>query len=194
MNSKKDVRNGLKNRAVKPGYALRCLAALFLIGSIGACAATVLPPEWGFQREAIELNLISDQQLNDKNGTPHTLFVCVYQLRNPVSFDRLATDPVGLYKLLECEMFDPSVGTSNRLFVHPGQNQHAVFDRAEGARHVAVVAGYYTIEKERIVRVFDIPVDVEVSGFLSRKKQEKPRHIKIEMTLGPKQILAAKGK
>lgn len=193
MNLKKNVRTLLKNKGVEMKFYHRCLLLSLLSLVISGCASSPSPPKWIFQREAIDVHITADPQLNLKDGTPHTLLLCVYQLQNPVPFDRLAADTAGLYRLLECELFDASVATSSRMFVHPGEDQHRVFDRAEGARHVAVVAGYYTIEQERIVKLFDIPVDIERSGFLWRKKEKKPQRTEIQIILGPKQILSAKG-
>ena len=177
--------------SLKPAW--RFLFALLLITGICACASTLPPPQWGFERDAIRLHINADAQLNLRNEVPHTLLLCIYQLRDPIAFDRLAADTAGLYKLLECELFDGSVATSNRLIIHPGQDQNHLFDRAAGVKHVAVVAGYYTIEKHRIVRLFDIPVVIEKMGLLFGKKKQKPGIMEIQLTLGPKQILAAKG-
>ncbi|MFO8113138.1 MAG: type VI secretion system lipoprotein TssJ [Desulfosalsimonadaceae bacterium] len=193
MNLKKNARTFLKNTVARSGRDGRYLLVVLSVFVISACASSLPPPDWTFQREAIDLHIKADPRLNLKGGAPHTLLVCVYQLENPIPFDRLAADTAGLYKLLECELFDASVATSTRLFVHPGEDQHRVLDRAQGARHVAVVAGYYTIEKERIVNMYDIPVTVERSGFLWRNKKQKPQHVDIQITLGPQQILSVKG-
>ena len=193
MNSKKNVRTLLKIRHMPPAIDWRLLFTLILFAGICACASTLPPPQWVFERDAIRLHLNADAQLNLRNEVPHTLLLCVYQLRDPIAFDRLAADTAGLYKLLECELFDGSVATSNRLIINPGQDQNQLFDRAAGVKYVAIVAGYYTIEKNRIVRLFDIPVVIEKTGLLFGKKKQKPGIIDIHLTLGPKQILAAKG-
>ncbi len=183
----------MRNRGLEALFSRRFLMMCVILCFLFSCASTPPPPNWVFQREAIALHLKSDPQLNLKDGAPHTLLVCVYQLQNPIPFDRLASDTAGLYRLLECELFDPSVATSNRLFVHPGQDQHRAFDRAEGARHIAIVAGYYTIEKERIVKLIDIPVAIRRSGFLWLKKRQEPQPVEIEIVLGQKQISSVKG-
>ena len=183
----------MKNKIIWKLFDWRFLLFLVLVGSISACASTLAPPQWSFERDAIRLHINADAQLNLRNEVPHTLLLCIYQLRDPIAFDRLAADTAGLYKLLKCELFDGSVATSNRLFIHPGQDQNHLFDRAAGVKHIAVVAGYYTIEKERMVRLFDIPVVIEKKGFLFGKKKQKPGIVEMHLTLGPKQILAAKG-
>jgi predicted component of type VI protein secretion system len=122
------------------------------------------------------------------------LLVCVYQLKDPNAFNQLAEDNDGLYKLLECELFDSSVATSKKLIARPGQDKNFVFDRAEGAKYVAVAAGYYVLHKDRMIRLFNIPVITEKKGFFRRKKIQKPGPLNIELTLGPRQILTVEGK
>jgi len=62
-------------------------------------------------------------------------------------------------------------------------------DRAEGARYVAVAAGYYLLEKERMVRLYEIPVVIEKKGFIKRSKTQKLGILEIDLRLGPEQIL-----
>lgn len=155
-----------------------------------SCASQpVAPPsEWRYEQEAVHLNLEADSQLNLYDGQPHTLLVCVYQLRDPNAFNQLTEDEDGLYKLLECSRFDSSVVSSKRVFVQPGQNLTDALDRAEGARYVAVVAGYYLMRKENLVRLYDVPWFVEKKGFLGRNKVSKPGPLHINLLLGPEGI------
>jgi type VI secretion system VasD/TssJ family lipoprotein len=159
--------------------------------ALGVCSCgsrPLPPPEWRYEKEAIQLHLKADFQLNLHEGTPHTLLVCVYQLKNPNTFNQLAGDNNGLYKLLECGLFDASVAGSERLIIHPGQDLTFRLNRAEGAKYVAIVAGYYLLHKERMVRLFDIPVIIEKKGWIKRTKISKPDLLNIELTLGPQQI------
>lgn len=194
MNLKKNASDCKGTRRPSRMRGGRCLVVLLLLGSLGACGGKTLPPpQWEFERDAVKIAVTADPELNLMDQAPHTLFLCIYQLKTPTAFNRLAADTAGLYELLECELFDSSVATSRRLFVHPGRYKELVIDRAAGVRHIAVVAGYYTIEKERIVRIFDIPVVIEKKGFFGGKKTQKAGNLEIELTLGPKQILSAKG-
>lgn len=168
---------------------INSLFLLLIAFGVYSCASLPLaPPEWRYEKEAIQLHLKADFQLNLHEGTPHTLLICVYQLRNPNIFNQLAGDNNGLYKLLECGLFDSSVAGSERLIIHPGQDLTFRLNRAEGARYIAIVAGYYSLHKERIIRLFDIPVIIEKKGWIKRTKILKPGPLNIELTLGPKQI------
>ncbi len=174
------------------------LNALFLViisSIIYACASQPLPPpQWQYEKEAIKLHLKADPKLNLEGGTPHTLLVCVYQLKDPNAFNQLAGDNDGIYKLLECGLFDAAVATTKRLFARPGQDINIVLDRADGAKYLAIVAGYFTLQKDRMTRLFKIPVVVEKKGFFVRKKSQKPGPLNIELTLGPLQIETVEGK
>ena len=168
---------------------IKILFLWLLAFGVCSCASRPLaPPEWRYEKDAIQLHLKTDFQLNLHEGTPHTLLVCVYQLRDPNTFNQLAGDNNGLYKLLECGLFDASVAGSERLIIHPGQDLTFRLNRAEGAKYVAIVAGYYLLHKERIIRLFDIPVIVEKKGWIKRTKISKPSLLNIELTLGPQQI------
>jgi len=174
---------------------LNTLLFLIIVSLIYSCASQPLPPpQWQYEKDAIKLHLKADPKLNLEEGTPHTLLVCVYQLKDPNAFNQLAGDNDGIYKLLECKLFDASVATSKRIIARPGQDIPLVLDRAEGARYVAAVAGYYTLQKDRMIRLFKIPVVVEKKGFIERKKTQKPGPLNIELTLGPQQILSVEGK
>jgi len=174
------------------------LNAMFLVivcSLIYACASQPLPaPEWQYEKEAIKLHLKADPKLNLEAGTPHTLLICVYQLKDPNAFNQLTGDNDGIYKLLECGLFDAAVATTKRLFARPGQDINIVLDRAEGAKYLAIVAGYFTLQKDRMIRFFKIPVVVEKKGFIKRKKIQKPGPLNIELILGPQQILRVEGK
>lgn len=162
-----------------------CIVALVL----SACAAQPIPaPQWGYEKDAIQMDLKADARLNLDDGAPHTLVLCTYQLRDPISFNQLAEDMEGISKLLACGLFDASVTTARRVTLQPGQDQSIKLDRAAGTQYVAVVAGYYTLHKDRMIRLFDIPVVVNEAGLIRRTKTSRPGSITINLELGPLQI------
>jgi type VI secretion system VasD/TssJ family lipoprotein len=162
-----------------------CLLVLLLAG----CASQPLaPPAWTYQKDAITVHFKADPKLNFDDGVPHTLLVCIYQLKDPNAFNQLSEDTDGIYKLLECGLFDPAVATAKRAILNPGQDIKMVLDRAEDAKYVAIVAGYYVLQKERMIRLFDIPVEVESSGFIKKTQTQKPGNLDITLELGPSQI------
>ena len=160
------------------------LYALFLfsvIATLSSCSSTnsaSRPAEYTYQREAVTWTLRADPQLNLYQGSPHTLVACTYQLRDPNAFNQLVDEKDGLPKLLECGRFDASVAYAKRLVVQPGQEMRDSLDRAEGARYISVVAGYYKLQKWNAVRLYQIPVN----------KKNLPQDVNIELYLGPEAI------
>jgi len=152
-----------------------------------ACASTPPPaPPFGYEKGAVSLHVKADPQLNLTDGTPHTLLLCVYELKDPNVFNQLAQDSKGLYKLLECGPFDGSVATAKRLIIHPDQDLTFTLDRAEGAKYVAVIAGYYSLHRDKIIRLFEVPVVVKRKGLTG--KVAEPGHLSVDLKLGPYEI------
>jgi type VI secretion system VasD/TssJ family lipoprotein len=172
---------------------LVCLLVVFVFacgskkGTTLQSASDVEPETWGYQKDAIRLVLNADPQLNSYDGLPHTLHLCLYELKDPNAFNQLSGDRDGLYLLLSCSVFDPSVTGYHRLSVQPGQQLSQSFDRAEGSRYVGIAAGYFTLEKERIIRFLKIPVEIKRRGWLF-EKYGVPGELDLKITLGPQQI------
>ena len=150
---------------------------MFLIYS---CAST---SEWKYGENAIHIAIRSSPQLNLYKGNPHTLLLCVYQLRDPNAFNQLVDEDEGLSKLLECSRFDPGVVSSRRLVIQPGKEISEVLDRSESAKYVGFVAGYFNLNKEYVVRLTQIPL-----SFL-----KNPMPLKVDIYLGPQEILEFRG-
>ena len=171
---------------------MKRLLPILLVGSLlflAACAAKQLPPpQWTYEKEAIRLHIKADDKLNLDEGEAHTLLLCAYQLSDPNTFNQLANDQDGLYTLLDCSLFGNGAAAAKRLILQPGQDINMVLDRAEGARYVAIVAGYYILEKERMVKMVEIPEFVEKKGLIKRSKTRKPAPLNIDLILGPQQI------
>jgi type VI secretion system VasD/TssJ family lipoprotein len=168
-------------------FLLIVMAGSLLI--LTACAAKQLPPpQWTYEKDAIRMHVKADDKLNLDEGEAHTLLLCAYQLSDPNTFNQLSNDQDGLYKLLECSLFGSGAAASKRMIIQPGQDINLTLDRAEGARYVAVVAGYYILEKDRMVKMVDIPEFVEKKGFIKKTKTRKPAPLSIDLVLGPQQI------
>ena len=162
---------------------------LLLVLLVWSCAPKQLPPPGlEYEEGAIKIHVKADPQLNLSDGKPHTLLVCIYQLKDPNAFNQLTGDQEGLYRLLECALFDASVVGAKKLIVQPGQNTTFNLDRAQGTAYVGVAAGYYLIERERIVRLYEIPIVIEKKGIVRRTKRLKLATLEINLKLGPQQI------
>jgi type VI secretion system VasD/TssJ family lipoprotein len=143
---------------------------------IFSCASR--PPEFTYEREAVALRLKAEAQLNVFQNRSHTLLVCIYQLRDPNSFNQILDEGEGISKLLECTRFDASVSTAKKLVLQPGQETIENLDRADGAKYIGVLAGYYDLKRETSSRLYKVPV-----SYLNQ-----PEKVTIDLILGPRAI------
>jgi type VI secretion system VasD/TssJ family lipoprotein len=146
-------RSPYKEDALKRGLAL--LFLLMVAVAVCACAGGK-PDEIVYKEKAIHVNLTADSRLNLHQSSPHALVLCLYQLKDPNAFNQLVDEKDGLLKLLDCSRFDPSVANAKRIVIQPGQIEKQDLDRAEGARYVAIAAGYYAY-RERPTRIYMVP-------------------------------------
>lgn len=160
-----------------------CLSVL-LAGCSSAPLITV-PPDWSYEKDAISLHIKADRQLNLFQKNPHTLLLCVYHLRDPNAFNQLLDEKDGLPKLLECGRFDPTVVHARQMVIQPGQEISESLDRAEGAKFVAIAAGYYNLRKDRVTSSFPVPVSEEKRG---GNLVQKTKKLAIDLYLGPQEI------
>lgn len=147
-----------------------------------SCASA---PKYVYEEGAINLKLKSGPDVNLYEGKPHTLLLCVYQLRDPNAFNQLFDEEDGISKLLECSRFDASVMSSKRIVVQPNEESTKTLDRSEGTKYVGIVAGYYQMEKKNIMRLIQVPLGM-FSG--------SPKKMNIALHLGPKEMQETGGK
>jgi type VI secretion system VasD/TssJ family lipoprotein len=182
----------------RSAYCLIFLASLALLFS--ACTKRLAdPPDPKFEPEQIKFWITADECLNKYNGRCHTLYVCIYQLRDPNSFNRMAEIQEGLYELLGegCRFNDPSVAFAKGTQIRPNQKDFAItLDRAEGAKYIGIVAGYSSLQKEGTVRLFDIPIieQKRKEGWFRKVLYKAYGPITIDLVLGETQIRKAVAK
>ena len=139
-----------------------------------------------YEKDAISLHLKGDPKLNLFEKRPHTLLVCVYQLRDPNALNQVLQDAEDVTKLLECGRFDPSIVNVKKFILQPGKEISEALDRAEGARYIGIVAGYFNLDKQRASRIIPVPV----SGLFGKKAAT----MNLEVFLGPDEIQGVKEK
>lgn len=165
-------------------------APVVALAAFVACASKPGPkplrPE--FLERGVLIQLQADPMLNLYEGQPHTLLLCVYQLLDPNGFNQYREEYAGISKLLEGERFDPSVASVKRVFVQPGENQGLVLDRAEGAKFVGVVAGYYNMHKSQASRLFEVPLLEQKKGWMSQEITYRYGVLDLSLKLGPEEF------
>ncbi len=168
---------------------LSLVVAVVLLALLCSCASSPPPPPpvpaYTLLRDGIRLRLKADPLLNQSDDVPHTLLLCLYQLRNTSIFEQLAASEDGLYQLLDCRPFSASVTAVKRLFIQPGQDLTFIMDRQAGTRALGIVAGYSVLEKSRMVRTVDVPVIVSEDG-----KSATAGELHLVLDLGARQITA----
>jgi len=135
-----------------------CSCSMFGLGSKsksseGSDAAKSAP----WREKSIDLGIKGDPRLNLYQNSSHALYICTCQLKDPNAFNQLIDEKGGVEKLLsECNRFDGSVAYTKRYVVQPDQLINDKQDHAEGARFMGIVAGYYSMKKENVTRLFTI--------------------------------------
>ena len=160
------------------------LAACLVVSGCGSKQGAQ-PQFWPYQPKAIKVHVQADPQLNQYYNSPHTLVLCLYQLTDPNGLNILSQSEEGISQLLACSRFDSSVASFRRLVVQPGQEQTFELDRAEGARYVAIAAGYYELNKDKVLKLYKIPVVMKRKSMMSLSKEPVPGELLIDLYLGP---------
>ncbi|WP_235727710.1 type VI secretion system lipoprotein TssJ [Maridesulfovibrio frigidus] len=180
---------------------LLCMSFIFVVAGCGGKPKPVNPTtvttpakspdqmKWTYQTAAISLKLGVDKELNQYDGDPHTLLLCVYQLSDLSKFNELAGSSTGLSKLYNCTSFGPTVTQVRREFIQPGKNATLTMDRAEGTKFVGVAAGYYNLQGSGATRNWQIPMDVTSTGMLWWSDTwYAPAKLDAMLILGPQEI------
>ncbi len=157
---------------------IRINVLLFCAFTLCSCFLFRGSDKVSFKPDAVSVNIKGDPQLNLYQNRSHTVYLCIYQLKDPNGFIQLADERGGIEKLMGCNPFDATVANCKRIVVQPGQVLSEMWDRAEGSRFIGVVAGYYDLKKEHVVRL---------NGISGSK-------IKMNIDLGAQQILNVKVK
>ncbi len=180
-------------------------AALLLLVSLAAGCSPGGPPllpagstttpgstpdsmQWNFAPGALVLHIKADPQLNFADDQAHTLRLCVYQVDKLDVFNEKAATSEGLAELMQCRSFDKSVKDVQSQIIVPGQVETQSLDRAEGAKHVAAVAGYYHLEPGMVSRTWSVPAAIYEEGAIFRTRWYYPGPLEMILLFGPSSL------
>jgi type VI secretion system VasD/TssJ family lipoprotein len=166
--------------SVRIGALLLCGALCCSCTLFGGSSADLVngPKAVAFRPNAITLDIKSDPYLNLYQEGAHPVYLCIYQLKEPNWFIQSVAENDGIENLMSCGRLDQSVALAKRVVVQPGRNLVESADRAEGARYLGLVAGYYDLRKETSVRLYEM----------------KKKRFAMSLELGPKEIQQIKVK
>ena len=140
--------------------------------------------EWAYQKEGIWLQLASDQQLNTYNNEPHTLVMGIYQLSETQSFFKLLSDQGQITKDLLTGQTGKQVVQFDRYVISPGKATVLKLDRAQGAKFIGMIAGYYDFNAENAARLFRVPVNMQSHGIISTTYKAEPAILAVRLVFG----------
>ena len=114
---------------------------------------------WDYDPLGLVFRFQSPAQLNLYRGKPHSLYLKVFQLSDLKVFKDIASTPAGIRELLTSakEDIDASVLSENEIDIPPNDYHLLAIDRFKETRFVAIVAGYFQLNSENSVQIFEIP-------------------------------------
>ncbi len=166
------------------------LLILFLMLFFSASCSKKPPPAvtWSYQPKGLTISLEADKKLNSYKSQSHTVMLVIYQLENITAFKRFSGYEAGILKLLEGELFDPAVVAVKKVFVEPGESRSLTMDRAENAKWVGIVAGYFGLAPNSVTKTFQFTSSTKKRGFIRKTKTAEVDPLEINLLLAPSEI------
>lgn len=146
---------------------------------------------WDYSRDAIQIELVANADLNSYFNQPHTLVLGLFQLEDSKAFLQLVNDPATLTKILASGRGDSSILQLDRYVVSPDKRTVLTLDRVQDAKFLGVVAGYYSFDAPGASRLFRIPLNIEKNGWVTTSYTASPANLAIRLFLGRNRIVNA---
>jgi len=147
------------------------LISLLLV--VSACSSTpteltVAEEEWAYEVRAINLVLKSTADVNTVSGRPHSIAVGLFQMNDPNTFSGLSVTREGAVELLQKGKIDDSIVDFQLLTIRPGEQKKISVSRAQTAKYIGVVAGYFKLNPKTDVKIFPIPIRAIKRGLVEK--------------------------
>lgn len=144
------------------------MAALGVLLMTSLSAQAAPPPDgalnpsdivWNQASNGLSVSIEAVYDLNYAYGSRLGVTLCLYQLSNLTKFNELASSFEGIAQLLsgKPEVLAGAALMSKVVFVQPEEKISLSFDRMEGARYFAVVAGYAHQDPSRCAAYLPFP-------------------------------------
>ena len=146
---------------------------------------------WGYEKDAILIDLVMDPDLNLYGNQAHTLVLGVYQLADESSYQKLVANREIVLQSLSLGISSDSTIQLDRYAVSPGKRTTLKINRAQGTKYVGVIAGYYNLVIPTSSYVFRIPVNMESTGLISKSYTAIPSVLAFRLYLGKNTIVNA---
>lgn len=130
---------------------------------LAACSSTpteltVAEEEWVYEVRAINLVMRATSDVNTVSGRPHSIAVGVFQMSDPNTFNGLSVTREGAVELLQKRKIDDTVVDFQLVNLRPGELKKLSINRAETAKFIGIVVGYYQLNPKTDVKIFPIPL------------------------------------
>ena len=128
-----------------------------------ACASeltelTVEEEEWVYEIRAINLVARASADLNSVRGRPHSLALGIFQMNDPNTFSGLSNSLTGAVELMQKGQVDESIVNFEQITIRPGEQKKVSINRAQTAKYIGVIAGYFELNPKTDVKIFPIPL------------------------------------
>lgn len=186
------------SRTYRACAARTCAAVLVALAALAGCAARVTEEQaradvrWDYAPDALRIDIDASARLNEYLNAPHTLLLAVFQSADAKAFRQLADDPDRLRMTLAAGGPAADFIQTTRYVVAPGQHVALSIDRAQQARYVGIVAGYYDADGPRAARLFEVPLRIDKRGWFSSTYRAAPRTLELKLRLGAQSITDAR--
>lgn len=180
---------------------LLCCAAATL--ALAGCAATnaamggntpklaQAEARWDYTADGIVLDVSADAALNFYAGQSHTVLLGVYQVAEASSFRQLMADPAATAGTLDSGAAGDGVLSFARYVIAPGTRTIIKLDRAQHAKFIGIGAGYYGLDGDGAMRLFEVPLAMSSRGWVSTTYSAAPSALMLQLRLGAARIVNA---
>ncbi len=172
---------------------MRLFLTVFSLLCLISCSSKmkeVQPTKWSYKPDSISMHISSSNELNLSGKKPHTIRMIVLQLESVEKIRENLLTAEGIGALLQNDYRKSQEVHSSAFFIEPGQVKKMRFARFAKAKDVVVIAGYYHLLPDQVVRVFNIPYKID-RNLLMIKEGTSPKDMLIKIKLGREGIIKA---
>lgn len=142
-----------------------------------------------YASNAIRLRIAAEPQVNAFNNMANSCTVIIVQAQNREWLDKLMANPVLLRNLFSGAGAAEGLLQLDSYVMMPGQTVSLHIDRAQQARYVAVIAGYYPAPDNTDTRIYPLPLSLSQEGWLHTHWRAKYIPMCVTLTLGRQTIV-----
>ncbi|MGV3344536.1 type VI secretion lipoprotein TssJ [Enterobacteriaceae bacterium LUAb1] len=190
---KPSLRSSVMSFFITPGLLLLTLV-------ISGCAQTPAKEELQaafdnaqpfYADDAITLTINTTADLNSYHHQPNSCSLFVIQAEERTILDNLIADTTILQGLFNGEQRASGVLQVNQFTLMPGQQYFSTLPRADRAKYIALIAGYYPSPGPDYSFVISLPIKLSRQGFIFPDYSAAYEPLNITLKLGRLNVLQA---